>query len=331
MTTSEYTVKNLLSKSREFLEKKGINGNTRLDAELLLAHILKLDRLKLFLNQDKVLSDADTNTYREYIVRRSKKEPVAYILGFKDFLGLKFDVNRDVLIPRPETEELTAMILQNYVPEEIIQRRNDEQDKNKTGFQDGNLTGLQDGNLTGLQDLKNSNIINVLDLCCGSGCIGVTLKKFRPSWNVCFIDKSASALEITKKNYLKIICEGAFEAENRFFLSDLFADFPDINKERIDIIVTNPPYIFNHEKSTLADDIVKYEPHEALFLENPAELLLKIIRDGIHYLKAGGELYMEGTPELLSELEQKSQALGYQDIQLIKDLCGKTRFLRLKK
>ncbi len=99
--------------SAEYLKKKGID-EARLNAELLLADILGMKRLNLYLNFDRPLTEKEKELYREYLVRRSKYEPLQYILGYTEFFGLKIFVNKDVLIPRPETELLVETIINNY-------------------------------------------------------------------------------------------------------------------------------------------------------------------------------------------------------------------------
>src|SRR5262249_55331038 len=99
------TVLEGIQKSAEFLAKKGVDS-PRLQAELLLAHVLKLQRMKLYLNFERVLTDAETYTFRELVKRRSQREPLQHIVGSTSFCGLEIAVNRHVLVPRPETEIL---------------------------------------------------------------------------------------------------------------------------------------------------------------------------------------------------------------------------------
>ena len=105
-----YTILELINKSCDFLTKKGIES-PRLNAELLLAHVLSCKRLDLYLSFDKPLGESEINLYREYIVRRSNFEPLQYIIGTVDFYGMNISINPDVLIPRPETEILVEKVL----------------------------------------------------------------------------------------------------------------------------------------------------------------------------------------------------------------------------
>lgn len=154
------TVLNALKKTTEFLEKKGIES-ARVNAEIMLAHILKCKRLQLYLSFDRPLNDNEKNLYREFLLRRIKHEPVQYITGNVDFYGLDFQVNRSVLIPRPETEILVETIIKN--------------------------TNVNDET-------------NILDIGTGSGNIAISLAKHLPNSKITAIDKSKEALIIAVKN-----------------------------------------------------------------------------------------------------------------------------------
>lgn len=144
----------------EYLEKKGIES-ARLNAELMLAHILKCKRLELYLAFDRPLSSAEVDEYRQFLKRRSSFEPLQYILGEVEFYGLRFLVNRSVLIPRPETEIMVETLLSRYKKEEPLR---------------------------------------ILDIGTGSGSIAVSLSRLLPNSNVTAVDISQDALEVAAKN-----------------------------------------------------------------------------------------------------------------------------------
>ncbi|MCH8326085.1 MAG: peptide chain release factor N(5)-glutamine methyltransferase [Bacteroidetes bacterium] len=154
------TVLNALKKTTEFLEKKGIES-ARVNAEIMLAHILKCKRLQLYLSFDRPLNDNEKNLYREFLLRRINHEPVQYITGNVDFYGLDFQVNSSVLIPRPETEILVETIIKNT---------------------------------------NVNNETNILDIGTGSGNIAISLAKHLPNSKITAIDKSKEALIIAVKN-----------------------------------------------------------------------------------------------------------------------------------
>jgi release factor glutamine methyltransferase len=147
------TILEAIRRSTEYLAKKGIE-DARLNAELLLCSILKCKKLNLYLNYDRPLADEEVSVYREYLKRRSEREPLQYIVGEVEFYGLVFKVDKSVLIPRPETEILV---------EKIIEENKDRQ-------------------------------VSILDIGTGSGNIAVALKYHLPSAEVTAVDKSEDAL-----------------------------------------------------------------------------------------------------------------------------------------
>ena len=163
MTDKIWTIREILNWSIQYLKKVG-SDTPRLDAELLLCRALKCRRLDLYLEHDKPLENSEKNQYREFIKRRSLMEPVAYILGERDFYSLTFEVNPHVLIPRPETELLIELILKSF---------NSDQE----------FFGL--------------------DVGTGSGCLAITIQKNRPMSIIEAWDKSELALEVAKKNASK--------------------------------------------------------------------------------------------------------------------------------
>lgn len=167
--TEKDTILYVLTKSQEYLKAKGI-PNPRLDAELLLADQLNLQRIKLYSNFDRKLTEQEKDIYRVNIKSRGNSKPVAYILGKKSFYDSEFFVTPDVLIPRPETEELISWI-------------------------------LSENSIT--------NDKTVLDMGTGSGCIAITLKLQRPDWRIAGIDISSSAIEVAKKNSNKLLGENS--------------------------------------------------------------------------------------------------------------------------
>ncbi len=154
------TVLESIKLSTEFLTNKGIES-PRINAELMLAKILNCKRLDLYLSFDRPLDEQETGLYREFIRRRSKFEPLQYILGSVEFYGLEFKVDKSVLIPRPETEILVETVLNSV-----------EKDK----------------------------ALNILDIGTGSGIIAVCLAKYLPNSSITAIDSSESAIIVAKAN-----------------------------------------------------------------------------------------------------------------------------------
>ncbi len=154
------TVLESIKRSTDYLQKKGIES-PRINAELLLANILNCKRLDLYLKFDQPLKEEEINLYREFIKRRGQFEPLQYITGSVEFFGLKFKVNRSVLIPRPETEILVEIIIDSAVKEENI---------------------------------------DILDIGTGSGNIAISVAKNLPNSAIYAIDNSSEALLVAKEN-----------------------------------------------------------------------------------------------------------------------------------
>jgi release factor glutamine methyltransferase len=161
-TDQQWTIKRLLDWTTDFF-KKTEWGNSRLEAEMLLAEALGCSRIELYTRFDQIPPDEPLAQFREWVKRRGAGEPVAYIVGHKEFYSLKFEVNPDVLIPRPETEHLVVAALETA--KSIAE-----------------------------------NPLRIIDVGTGSGCIAITLAKYLPQAKIAAIDLSPSALEMARRN-----------------------------------------------------------------------------------------------------------------------------------
>lgn len=223
-------------------------------------------------------------------------KPLQYVLGEVDFYGLRFQVNPAVLIPRPETEELVDWILRS---------------------------------------IKSDGIPfdSILDIGTGSGCIPIAIKKNIPASVVFGIDISNEALEIARKNCLLNgveinllhgdILDGEFKIQHTQLL-DRCAEF--------NIIVSNPPYISNSEKSEMHANVLRHEPYEALFVpdDNPLLFYKAIIQFSLSHLTTGGYLFLEINERFGNETTALLTAEGF-STELRKDLQGKDRMIRARK
>jgi release factor glutamine methyltransferase len=160
-TADEWTIQRVLAWAAEDFRRRGLDS-PRLDAELLLAQVLGVDRIRLILDGSRVLDARELAAYRELIQRRRRAEPVAYILGVREFFGLPFHVDARVLVPRPDTETLVEVALER----------------------------TRDLSLHG----------DALDLCTGSGCVAVAFAKRRPTWSVVGTDVSREAVTVAQGN-----------------------------------------------------------------------------------------------------------------------------------
>jgi release factor glutamine methyltransferase len=296
-----------LKRSTEFLEKKGI-PNPRVDAEWILSDLLNLPRIKLYSNFENPLSESDVKVYRDRIVERGKRKPVAYITGKKGFHKFDFFVNEDVLIPRPETEELVDYIYKNF--KSLFQG---------SSFSDSNqLDPAPSHN-------QDEDRISVWDLCSGSGCIGLSIAKLFQESMVTLSDISEEAVAVSKVNADKL---GVLEKCR--FLSSNFDDALS-SDTWFDLILSNPPYIPIQEKSSLMLDVVDFEPHIALFVEDFQAFHKKLLSVIWNRLLAGGWTMIETHPNFIGELESIATQIGFQEIKRILDSSNKERFLLANK
>lgn len=158
---SDWTVARVLAWAADDFRARGIDS-PRLDAELLLGHVLGVDRVRLILESPRMLSAAELASYRELIQRRRRREPIAYIRGEREFYGLPIKVDRRVLVPRPDTETLVEVALERTARVNL----------------DGDL----------------------LDLCTGSGCVAVAFSRRRPTWRAIGVDISEDAVDVAREN-----------------------------------------------------------------------------------------------------------------------------------
>jgi release factor glutamine methyltransferase len=222
------TVLEAIQKSTEFLAKKGVES-PRLQTELLLAHQLKMPRMKLYLNFDRVLTVPETDGLRELIKRRAAREPLQHITGSTSFCGHEITVSRHALVPRPETELLAEL---GWKWLEFTLQRVPEQPKGWTP--------------------------TALDFGTGTGCIAIALAAKCPNVKITALDISAEALALAKQN-----AEQNKVAERiEFLLGDGFAALKTGNQ--FDLLISNPPYIASAEIETLEPEVKDFDPRAAL-------------------------------------------------------------------
>jgi release factor glutamine methyltransferase len=234
--------------------------------------------------------------WESVLAELKKEKPIQYILGETEFYGLPFLVNENTLIPRPETEELVEWIIKstNY---EIL-----------------------------------STKLRILDIGTGSGCIAISLAKNITNAEVSAIDISEKALATAKKNAEINKVEVSFINIDILKINDL-AELPTSNFQlptQFDIIVSNPPYVRNLEKAEIKPNVLEYEPHLALFVEDTDALLFyrKIADLAKENLSENGMLFFEINQYLGKETVELLENLGFKNIELKKDIYGNDRMIR---
>jgi release factor glutamine methyltransferase len=286
------TVLEAIQKSAEFLAKKGVES-PRLQTELLLAHLLKLPRMKLYLNFERVLAPAEVDGLREFIKRRGQREPLQHIIGSTSFCGFEIAVNRHALVPRPETEILAELGWQ---------------------FLNQNLNGRAD--LPVGQDAQQrvpTKLKSALDFGTGTGCIAIALAVKCPSAKIVATDISLDALALAKQNagrhnaaerieFLQSDGFAAFQSEGRVTRvpnSEIETKIRDscnspLRKMEFDLIISNPPYIPSAEIATLQPEVRDFDPRAAL--DGGADGLdfyRKLAMESKPFLKPGGKIMLE--------------------------------------
>ena len=260
---------------------------------LILEHLHQLKRIDLALNPEIEISESDIDQWERLLSGLKMEKPIQYLLGETEFYGLKFKVNENVLIPRPETEELVELIIV-------------ESQKSK------------------VESLK------ILDIGTGSGCIAISLAKNLPNAEVFAIDVSEKALETAKENAASNGVEVTFIQQNILEITNLTFD---LGLSTFDLIVSNPPYVRMLEKEEIKPNVLEYEPHLALFVEDNDALLFyrKIAQLAKDNLSENGKLYFEINQYLGKETVDLLDGLGFKNIELIKDIYGNNRIVRCTK
>ena len=261
---------------------------------LILEEKHQMKRIDLALNTDFEFSAEAINVWENLVTELKKEIPIQYLLGNTEFYGLPFIVNENVLIPRPETEELVDWII---TEEKKIER-------------------FKDRKAQGLQDLK------ILDIGTGSGCIAISLAKNIPNAQVFAIDVSTEALKVAKLNAEQN------QVEVTFLEKDILQT--EILLEQFDIIVSNPPYVRNLEKQEIKANVLENEPHLALFVDDFDALIFyrKIALLATKNFNSGGQLFFEINQYLGKEMVDLLNELGFEDVELRKDIYGNDRMTR---
>ena len=288
-----WTVRRLLEWTTPFFTRKEVDS-PRLAAELLLSHVLKLPRIKLYTDYERVLSDKDLAAYRALVQRAAEHEPVAYLTGTAHFFNLEFEVNRDVLIPRPDTETLVENVLQ--------------------------LARHQSG----------MEAPRVLDLCTGSGCVAAAVAHHLKSATVLATDLSEPAVAVARRNVERLGLAGRVVVEQGD-LYDALAKVVDV--QPFNLIVSNPPYIPTGKIEALDRNVREYEPLAALDGGLDGLVVhRRILAGAAERLVPGGRLYLEiayDQGELARELASGHPELD--DVKVLKDYGGNDRVLTARK
>ena len=292
-TNQEWTVGRLLETTRQFLDKKSVD-DSRLTAEMLLAHALKMPRLNLYLDLQRNLSTAELDCYRELVRKAGDHHPVQYLIGSASFFSLDIHVSPEVLIPRPETETLVEQAISD------------------------------------LRGRNSQSAPRVIDLGTGSGCIAVAMANSLPNARIWATDISGPALEVARQNAERVGVGDRIQ----FRHGDLFqALSADDREAQFDLIVSNPPYIAETQWSSLPKNVRDHEPPHALLAGGDGlKFHLAIIQHASEYLADGGSLMLEGAFDQANAIEKIFISEGQWDnIGIVRDAAGQSRFVMAHK
>jgi release factor glutamine methyltransferase len=288
-----WTVRRLLEWTTGFFARKNVDP-ARLSAELLLAHVLKVPRIKLYTDYERLLSEKDLATFRDLVRRASEQEPIAYLTGTAHFFNLEFQVTRDVLIPRPDTETVVENVLQLA--------------RNQVGFESP----------------------RVLDLCTGSGCIAAAIAYHLKTAVVTATEISSAAVGIARKNIERLGLAGRVLVEE----GDLFEPISRmVDAQPFNLIVSNPPYIPTAQIETLDRSVRGYEPTKALDGGTDGLAFhRRILADAPARLVTGGRIYLEIAFDQGAAAEELGKGFdAFEDVRILKDFAGRDRVLTGKR
>jgi len=277
------TIQDAYRYGRAHLEGVG-TAEPAIEAEVLLRFVLGWDRARLYAHWDAPVPAEVFARYGALLQERARRRPVHYIVGEREFMGLRFAVDERVLIPRPETEVLVA-----YVAQWVRKERGAPADI-------------------------------VADIGTGSGAIAVSLASLVPALTVHATDLSADALTVARDNARR---HGVADRIH-FHLGDLLAALPAALRGQFDAIVSNPPYVPQDQAGLLSPEIREFEPRQAIFVPGDGSLLhRRLIADAAHWLRPGGLLAMEvGAGQADGVAEAIRQDGRYTDVTRLPDGVG---------
>ncbi len=309
-----WTVQRILLWTSSFLKQKGVEA-ARLEAELLLSHARNCARIHLYTDMNATVTDDERTRMREMVQRRAKREPLAYIVGHREFYGRRFDVGTGVLIPRPETESLVDVCLES-IPKEGTSR--------------------------------------IIEIGFGSGCIAVTIALQRQQTRITATDISPAAMDFATRNCTRhqvqdrvtLVAGSALEP---FFCADGQIQDPSTLKGSAadsatspagetalpdspvlwDGLVSNPPYVRDDEWADLQPEVGLHEPREALLAGTDGlDVVRLIVQNASQLLKPGAFIAMELDPDQCQTAAELFSKSGFTACRVRKDLSGNDRIVQ---
>lgn len=258
----------------------------------ILEHHLQISKAKIMLQFNIEVPDNSLPPLARALDELLEEKPVQYVLGKAWFMEYEFKVNQHVLIPRPETEEMVQAVLTEIAKIPI----------------------------------DASYPLRILDIGTGSGCIAITIKNHFPELAVYAMDYSEDAIEVARANAIM------HRADIVFYQADILADETLEGLPSFDFIISNPPYVMENEKALMQDNVLKFEPTEALFVPDSDPLLYyrAIALFAASNLRQDGYIFLEINEQLGHEVKSLYLSHQFTQVQVLKDLSGKDRFLHCR-
>lgn len=310
-------------RGKQLLVEAGVEEEeAALEVRLLLQESFSLNTAGYLLRKQEPLCKAGIeqteilqklHSFYENFEKRRRRIPLAQILGRQSFYGLDFYVNENVLIPRADTECLVDLVLEDYA--ELAKQAG------KTYAEKRNSAHVSNKHEDDVENGANSSSLKILDLCTGSGCIGISVAKHLPYQELLLVDLSEKALAVAKKN-----AEKHLGGNVRLLQSDLLTE---VQEKRFSLLLSNPPYIVSKVIPDLEREVSEYEPKMALDGgEDGLIFYRRIAKEAKKVLLPGARLYLEIGYDQGESVKDIFQKEGYEAVEVFPDLAGNPRVVR---
>lgn len=327
----EASLQKIETTGKKLLVEAGVEEEeAALEVRLLLLESFSLNTASYLLRKQESLCKADRekveaagieqteilgklHSFFENFEKRRRRIPLAQILGRQSFYGLDFFVNEDVLIPRADTECLVDLVLEDYA--DLAKQAG------KTYSEKRNSEHVSNKHEDNVENEANSSSLNILDLCTGSGCIGISVAKHLPYQELLLVDLSEKALAVAKKNAEKHLGENV-----TLLQSDLLTG---VQGKNFSLLLSNPPYIVSRVIPGLEREVSEYEPKMALDGGEDGLLFYRrIAKEAKAVLLPGARLYLEIGYDQGESVKDIFQKGGYEAVEVFPDISGNPRVLR---
>ena len=327
----EASLQKIETTGKKLLVEAGVEEEeAALEVRLLLQESFSLNTASYLLRKQESLCKADRekveaagieqteiwgklHSFFENFEKRRRRIPLAQILGRQSFYGLDFYVNEDVLIPRADTECLVDLVLEDYA--DLAKQAG------KTYSEKRNSEHVSNKHEDNVENEANSSSLNILDLCTGSGCIGISVAKHLPYQELLLVDLSEKALAVAKKNAEKHLGENV-----TLLQSDLLTE---VRGKKFSLLLSNPPYIVSRVIPGLEREVSEYEPKMALDGgEDGLVFYRRIAKEAKAVLLPGARLYLEIGYDQGESVKDIFQKEGYEAVEVFPDISGNPRVLR---